>query len=354
MRRPFLFLVLFAGPLAATAVAQKTWIVDANGGGQFLAIQPAIDAAQPGDVVLVRAGTYDSFIVGKGIAVVGGPGVALTPSSRTSGSVSVHAVPAGQRAAIREIGMSGATVSVDGCGGHVHLEGISISFGFSSLAIRNSAAVSLRNISLGTTARFDGSTVAVSHCALMSLTIGSSSVTFADSTCGAAIGAPITMESGQLTVAGDRATIIHAQGPWPAHAISANNGTVVVDPQVQLIPTTGRTAIGGNANVVTRTVPSLRVSLSQVSLATTLRAPGALHGLTMVGIPLDRPVTYPFGDLWLGAHLLIDAGAFPPSGTRSTTLNFAPIPPGFTAVVQGLVAEPGGVRLSTPVVVTTG
>ena len=81
----------------------------------------------------------------------------------------------------------------------------------------------------------------------MSLTIGSSSVTFADSTCGAAIGAPITMESGQLMVAGDRTTIIHAQGPWPAHAISANNGTVVVDPQVQLIPTTGRTAIGGNA-----------------------------------------------------------------------------------------------------------
>ena len=43
--------------LTNTAIA-TTWIVDANGGGDFLRIQPAVNAASDGDEIIVMPGTY--------------------------------------------------------------------------------------------------------------------------------------------------------------------------------------------------------------------------------------------------------------------------------------------------------
>ena len=56
----FLFL---APPLASS----KTWIVDDDGGPgvDFTDIQPAIDAAAPGDLIVVRNGDYNGFILFK-------------------------------------------------------------------------------------------------------------------------------------------------------------------------------------------------------------------------------------------------------------------------------------------------
>ncbi|MEW6747991.1 MAG: hypothetical protein AB1486_35195, partial [Planctomycetota bacterium] len=57
--------------LAPASVASRTWIVALDGSGDFTQVQPAIDAASPGDIILVKPGTYDSFILNKALTVVG-------------------------------------------------------------------------------------------------------------------------------------------------------------------------------------------------------------------------------------------------------------------------------------------
>lgn len=81
--------------LLALPAAASTWIVDDNGGVgvNFTDLPPAIAAAQPGDVLLVRAGTYSGFACTKPLRILGEPGVLCTGistwSGTTAGSVSV-------------------------------------------------------------------------------------------------------------------------------------------------------------------------------------------------------------------------------------------------------------------------
>ncbi len=59
--------------------------------GAFAEIQPAVDAAQPGDLILVRTGTYAGFVVdGKPLSVVADAGALVV----VSGSVVVQNLPA--------------------------------------------------------------------------------------------------------------------------------------------------------------------------------------------------------------------------------------------------------------------
>ena len=58
-RSDSLFAWLFVSAvLPASAIYAETLVVDLNGDGDFTEIQPALDAAQDGDTVLVRAGEY--------------------------------------------------------------------------------------------------------------------------------------------------------------------------------------------------------------------------------------------------------------------------------------------------------
>ncbi|HZL99181.1 MAG TPA: hypothetical protein VFD43_02920 [Planctomycetota bacterium] len=57
--------------LLVPASAASTWVVDAAGGGHFTSIQAAIDAAAPGDVLLVMSGNYAAFTLDKDLSILG-------------------------------------------------------------------------------------------------------------------------------------------------------------------------------------------------------------------------------------------------------------------------------------------
>lgn len=349
MRYAFPILAL----VATSAFAQRTLVVDASGGGQFTEIQQAVLAANPGDTILVRPGLYNGFEVGKGVGIVGGPGVDLRPSSRTPGFITARNLLAGQRLSIREIGTgaSGSTVTIEGCAGSVHLEGLRVGSWFSILSVRNSSAVTVHQTIVSSTVSIAGASVVFSQCHLNSLETALSSVTFAEGTCTGI--QPIRLVSGTLAITGDGQTSIRANSPLPSSAIVTQGGILTIDPQVQLVPSPGLPPISGPATVIYRTIPSLRAALTSTQLTTALRAPGAFRGHTLLGLPLQSPVATPFGDLWIGAHVVLDSGSMPPSGVRSVTLAIPPVAPGFTIALQGLLAMPTGIELSTPVLTIT-
>jgi hypothetical protein len=98
--------------VAAAASAQRVWVVDWNNGPgtDFVALQPAVDAAAPGDVIQVRgAGIYPfnpqdhgypaPVIDGKGITILG-EGAATT---WISGTMRILNVPASQQMTVAQV-----------------------------------------------------------------------------------------------------------------------------------------------------------------------------------------------------------------------------------------------------------
>ncbi|MEW6741254.1 MAG: hypothetical protein AB1486_00720 [Planctomycetota bacterium] len=57
--------------LAPSLLARQTWIVAEDGSGDFTEIQPAVDAASDGDLILVKDGTYEHVWVTKPLSIVG-------------------------------------------------------------------------------------------------------------------------------------------------------------------------------------------------------------------------------------------------------------------------------------------
>lgn len=108
--------VLAAGSVAA----QSTYVVDDSGGPgvSFTSIQSAITAAAPGDVLVVRAGSYGAFTLDKELTIVGVTGVLVTQVSRV---LNVSA-PDGVRLA--ELQMAGLEIS--GCSGPVLCDQVNV------------------------------------------------------------------------------------------------------------------------------------------------------------------------------------------------------------------------------------
>lgn len=139
--------------LASLVQAQSVLRVEPSGaGGAYLDIQAAIDAAAPGDLVLVETGTYPGFSVsGKGLTVAADSG-AIVEVDDFSG---VGSVPFGS-----EVVLSGMTIrfepapfqtlpfdalTVGNCAGHVLLQDMTIVGEPEAVRIFDSAAVAFVN-----------------------------------------------------------------------------------------------------------------------------------------------------------------------------------------------------------------
>jgi hypothetical protein len=107
--------LLLALPFAPHSLADQI-LVDAAGAGNPTDVQSAIDAALPGDVIVVRADPYAPLVLDRALPVVAesiGPGF----NAIVLGTITVRDIPAGATAALS--GMWADSLAIQDCGGTV-------------------------------------------------------------------------------------------------------------------------------------------------------------------------------------------------------------------------------------------
>ena len=133
VRSPPLAVVDIAGPGAAprvaAAVKERTWVVDPLNRGDIRSIGEAIAAADPGDVIQVRAGYYaESLVIDKPLPIVGDSSGDVTLQADGQSAITFRASNARvANLTIRQAATSGASYAVDIAGGRLVLEGCDIS-----------------------------------------------------------------------------------------------------------------------------------------------------------------------------------------------------------------------------------
>lgn len=361
--------------LGTSLPGQQTIVVDINGGGQFSDLPAAIAAADPGDTLLVAPGTYSSFVLSKGLRIIGGPNVA---AGGILSAWSVRNLPAGESVVIREVHTSNplfsARVSLDGNEGQVHLENLRIDGG---VDISDSQQVTLhRVLATGSTpggAAVTNSSVLFSRSTLQGLgSVGfrtpglqcsGSDVIFAEGVCRGADdgfrtdpGPGLRIDGGTVTVTGDAGTTVSAGGSAvgiAAPAIDAVSGSLRIDPAVTLVATGGSSAIVGDGTVLLDDIASLRGDVSDDVLSVRIAAPGASQAITVASPPRPSPLPTPFGPFWFMQPLAILDNAPVVAGERSFTRALVPnLPAGTLFVLQAVVVRPTGPDMSMPAVLT--
>lgn len=146
-------LVLLA---AAPAVAQQ--VHTAGPGGEFAALQAAIDFAQPGDVVRVLGGVHENVVIDKGLLLVGYTGMigkAAEGPGADAPALLVKGVPADQTVVIAGPmvfvfgGGASAAVHVEDCAGAVWvLDTFVDSYGAAALVAQGAGSLVLGEVAL--------------------------------------------------------------------------------------------------------------------------------------------------------------------------------------------------------------
>ena len=385
----------------------RTWIVDAsNGAGaDFTDIEPAVDAAADGDVVLVRAGTYSSFgIQAKGLRVVAASATPMVQGSiGLRPVVAIRDLAAQQSVWIRGLQILEATengypgVAITDCAGTVHLENVSISHAsrsalHASVDARAARLVTVSACVFGSTTAADRSTFAVSASSLrgryaggidvftwealpaLHLVRSRATVALTRLEGGDGINATflprppapaIVVDASVLAITGDAATVITVgrdpmQSGFGIPAIQGRRGeSIVADPTMRFVTLNGAPPVGKSAtgSLTLRRVVGLEAHTAPTgdALSGQIVSPTGDIVALLVGGPM-LPLPTPIGDLFVERWLVPVAGSqdatehfpFRVPVPNLTTLQRMPI----ALQAVNLYAASGALELSNPVVAT--
>ena len=388
MDRPFSAARIALGCLLGVAIAglaqaQKTWIVDRLGAGDFRTVTAAVTAASQGDTILVLAGAYPEIVsTTKGLRLIG-------IGKPTIDGIRVDSLVANSHFVIKGVRCpdQGQGISLTHNQGAVHLEDVSIPAFFIQLGIvpplniQDSSLVSVTGCDFAgyTGASISNSTVYIVDSVLRGsdgyvtfmhnspaqpgLMTSKSTVVLAGTSCTGGQGtqqmmvynapaAGIRMYTSEIFVMGDDTTAISAGGVVAGNTFSspaiycALGGTLYLDPRVKLSATNTSQTIQGTV-AVQATMPTLLATQQTTPVAlvkTEVRAPQGWVSALFAGLPGRGQPWLPHGYLWLdpGAPLvLLDVGQLGLSGSRTYNLVIpATVPRGEPVTFQALVMTP--------------
>lgn len=337
---------------AALSPAQTTWIVASNGTGNFTSLDAAYAAAAPGDIILVRAGTYFGAVAQIGVTVLCDSGAVFQAAFNAGIEHGVRNLPAGQTFVFRggtyvRFPHTQADVVVEDCRGAVVLDGLDVQAGPpSDSRVLRSDAVALHGVHVYEL-RIESSVASLSACDVEApdfsprdpaLTVRSSRVGVAACHITHA-GRPQLNPAGPALALGG-AALVTIGGASVVDGLPAVVGTATDelrhDPMVQF-RASAPPAIQGPLTVRTLSVPSVAadgVAAGQVFTVTTTAAPTSTTA-THVDLPVPPRAIPPSGDLWIGAGApAFDVGVVPPTGQRTASLVIPPIARGVPVVLQ--------------------
>jgi hypothetical protein len=367
--------------------------VDVNGGAgsHFRAIQPALDAASPGDTIFVRAGQYEPCATSKGVRLYGEPGAAMMFWGSGPDAIAVSNLPAGATFALKGFDLmllnapSSSPVRLTNCAGRVHVDGMRLAGvpysnrGSPALAIQNCPQVTVANSRLtGKPALLcNGSAVALTGCKLQgqsagfyegrlawgsetavrgnnariylawSETVGGHGAV--SSTSGYDASPATILDNCSVVVSGDADALVAAgnvpAGRAPTSAIVANLGELWLDPTVRVQPGGNAPPILGNTTLTLRRLPVLRAGFAPWVLGVELFAQNGDPYFLFAALPADRALPpFAIGELWCdpATVLVFDRGVIGASERRVVQLPLAPLP-----ALAGLPLALGAVRLTS-------
>ncbi|MEM7200546.1 MAG: hypothetical protein AAF628_09795 [Planctomycetota bacterium] len=345
--------------------------IEVSGGGDAIAV--AVASAKPGDVLLVRAGSYAGFTVDKGIAILCDPGVqTFAVTHFQSASVFVRDLPAGELFRLRGLTIGRdfyfPGLNVEDAVGAVYVEDLVTP----RVSVKSSAHVSLNGCDVqgdqAAALDIEDSSVCVANSrvatvsflyATPGMSAARSRVSLRGSEIRGSDGSMPLSVAGEAVLATDSelvfgagtagATMLLVAGDPSLPAVLATNGSVRLDPSVQFV---GAAAVAGSATIDVRPQPSIDTRGAAAGEVWTVTAHSEVGSTTttFLGVPLT-PLPTPFGDLWVfpWAGLQLDSGVVGPSGTRTFTFTLPPMPAAIPVMVQPIaILTSGDLILGAP------
>ncbi len=348
--------------LAGTAAAQQTLIVDAAAGPDhdFTSLAPAVAAANSGDTILVRAGTYGEPYIetSKGLSIVGQGNVNMTLSPQSglqSDGMTIRDLSADEAFLIRGIDFDGSFFfplirGVD-CAGAVSVQSATGVLG--SLGIPEAIGVAFDNCDRGHvhdcfvrngSVSFTNSRGSVTFCALEGEITGpvgleNSDVFFDRCTITAGqgspfiLGQPMSVTGGTVRLARTSVAAISTFVDAPA-IFASSDATIVLDPTATVSSAGTAPPIDGGPTVLNEELTTLVVRAQTNSLNLDLQSRTGAIFVTLLSFPSPL-LPLPWGDLWVNpdAHLILHSGVLA-QRVEVLALTTTGLPVGLQAMVQ--------------------